>query len=300
MIYFGIIVFLLLVLLGYFGFVFSNKVIVPKTLSLEDAYITNIEMKNIDSVWFESLKYEDVFISSPYGYELHGRFFPLKNSKKTVIISHGVGQNIYSSVKYMKLFYSRGFNILLYDHRNHGNSGGKHTTFGYYEKYDLVACTDWVLNRCGFDCKVGIHGESMGAAIALQNSAIDPRIVFYIVDCPLSDLNTLLGYRLKVDYKMPSFPLINVSSFISRIRAGFYFGQVSPIMDIANVDTPIFFIHGKEDTYILPKMSEEMYNIKKGKKKLYLADGARHAESCISNYEEYDRLVGEFLEEVHI
>jgi fermentation-respiration switch protein FrsA (DUF1100 family) len=158
--------------------------------------------------------------------------------------------------------------------------------------------TNWVLNRCGFDCRIGVHGESLGASVALQNSAIDPRISFYVVDCPYSDLKAQLAYLLKRDNKLPAFPFLNAANIITRIRAGFSFGQVSPIKDLSKVTTPIFFIHGQDDLYILPKMSEEMYSIKKGVKKLYLAPNARHAEAYWNNREEYDKLVGEFLEEI--
>lgn len=284
-----------LILLTAYGFYLSGKVIDPIVKSREEILRIECDRGNMGSTAFDRLPREEARIQSQYGYQLHGLYFPNGDSKKTVIICHGIGYTIYGSVKYMEMFMKRGYNVLIYDHRNHGDSGGSHTTFGYYEKYDLKTCTDWVLEKCGNDCIVGLHGESMGAAIALQNIAIDPRVSFCIADCPFSDLEELLKYRLKVEYRLPTFPAMELTRLFAWLRTGMELKSISPIMDIADVETPVFFIHGKEDLYIPTQMTIDMYNSKKGVKKLYLAPNSRHAESVVMNREEYDSLVGDFL-----
>lgn len=161
-----------------------------------------------------------------------------------------------------------------------------------------MSCTDWVFEKCGSNCTVGLHGESMGAAIALQNIAIDPRIAFCIADCAFSDLTSLFRYRLKVEYKLPPFPPLLIVGLLIRLRTGMRLKDVSPINAVACTQTPIFFVHGKEDLYIPACMSIDMYNSRKKASKLYLAPGARHAEALVKNREEYDRQIGEFLKDI--
>ena len=97
-------------------------------------------------------------------------------------------ENKINSVKYARLFERLGFNSVIYDHRRHGDSGGKTTSFGYYEKIDLKAIVDIIREEIGNDALLGIHGESMGAATTiLYAGTFDDKADFHIVDCPFSD-----------------------------------------------------------------------------------------------------------------
>ena len=47
-------------------------------------------------------------------------------------------------------------------------------------------------------------------------------------------------------------------------------------------------------------MSKDMYNVKQGSKKLYIAPNADHVQSYTNNRIEYENLVDEFLKEINI
>src|SRR5215831_12819309 len=55
----------------------------------------------------------------------------------TLVYLHGVGDNRDSGKWIADHFTRRGFDVLAYDSRAHGASGGDACTYGYFEKTDL-------------------------------------------------------------------------------------------------------------------------------------------------------------------
>lgn len=282
------------------GWHFSNLIIYPKVAKYNYTYDYEVEKGRIDIDKFNKLEKQEVYIDSQYGYEIHGLFFPNKNSKKVIILCHGITWSLYGSVKYMDMFLERGFAVFIYDHRNHGLSGGSNTSFGYYEKFDLKRCTDWIFNKLGKDIIVGLHGESMGGGTVLQNIAIDERIKFCIDDCGYSDSQDLFKHRLEKDYNIKRLPLVNLSSKINKLRVGWNFKDVSPITTLPKVKIPILFIHGELDDYVPTFMCKQMYSVKQGYKDIFIAAGAGHAEAYWKNKEEYEKRVDSFLKAISV
>lgn len=293
-----ILFFVLLAFLGASAYL-ARVALYPKVTQYEETYRREVEAGKIVPEEFDSWTKEEISIRSPYGYALHGFYFPLPGAQKTVVLVHGITWSLFGSVKYMPIFRRRGFNILIYDQRTHGRSGGSTCTFGFYEKYDLKAVIDWALARLGPGGQVGTHGESLGGATVLQHAGIDPRLSFVVADCPYSDLYAQLAYRLRVEYHLPAFPLLEGASLVSYWITRMRFREVRPLEAIRGVATPMLFCHGAEDNYILPQMSIDMAQAKQnGLARLYLAPHARHAEAYWNNRAEYDQQVGDFLKEI--
>lgn len=291
---------LILITIFIIGWHFSNIIIYPKVETYDYTYQHEIEKGRIEIEKFNNLEKQEVYIDSQYGYKLHGLFFPNNHSKKIIILCHGITWSLYGSVKYMDMFLKRGFAVFIYDHRNHGLSGGKDTSFGYYEKFDLKRCTDWIFNTLGKDVIVGLHGESMGAGTVLQNIVIDQRIKFCIEDCGYSDAEDLFKHRLEKDYNIKNLPLVILASKIGKMRVGWDFKDVSPITTLPKVEIPILFIHGEKDDYVPTIMCKQMYSVMKGYKDIYIAPKAGHAEAYWENKDEYEKKVHRFLKDINI
>jgi fermentation-respiration switch protein FrsA (DUF1100 family) len=288
-----------IVLLLAATYYFSNQVLQIQTHTNEVILANELDKGRLTGTQLDQLPKEAFSFSSVHGHRLHGWFIPSTDgvTDRTVVVAHGVTSSLLGMLKYTEMFRQRGFNVLLYDHRRHGLSEGRYTTYGFYEKLDLKAAVDWLYERFGADTFVGVFGESMGAATALLYAAIDDRPKFVIADCPYSDFAEQLAYRLKVQYKLPAFPLLMITSLWCKVRAGFFFHEVSPIQTLGSIRAPILFVHGEQDVYVQPLMSQALHEKFQGAKGLYLAPNAAHAESWAHNKEVYESKVDAFLRE---
>ena len=278
---------------------FNKKVIYPHNWQYEETLNKEIKDGIIPSGYFEALPKEAFVVESSGGYALKGYWIQANkvDSKKTIIICHGITNNLMRSLKYLEPFVSRGYNAVIYDHKNHGKSGGNYTSFGVEEKHDLKQIVDFVIHRTGEDSVIGTHGESMGAAVALQHVGIDKRISFVIADCSFKDAKSEFAYRLHIENHLPAFPILTLASALSKLKRGFSYNEMSPIEAIKEVERPILFIHGLLDDYIPYSHSQEMYELKRGAKALYLVPGARHAMSIVVNRAAYLNQINSFLDQ---
>ncbi|MDZ5471113.1 alpha/beta hydrolase (plasmid) [Bacillus sp. 31A1R] len=279
-----------------FGLYFTNRLMFLKRK--DDLFILNREKEagRLNPLHYDELPKREVLISSPFGYSLKAIVVEPYRADRYVIICHGVTENKLNSVKYMNLFLERGFNCVIYDHRRHGESGGKTTSYGYYEKYDLKAVVDWLKAEKGSSIQLGIHGESMGAAtMILYAGLLEDGADFYIADCPFSDFKEQLAHRIKVELKIPSQLVIPIANIFLRMRDRYSLRDVSPISVIENIKKPILFIHSKKDDFILPSMTEALFERKKGPKKLFMAMNGVHAQSLNENKADYEKMLDEFL-----
>ncbi|MBF4692944.1 alpha/beta hydrolase [Fusibacter ferrireducens] len=278
---------------------FNKKIIYPRNWQYEETLKKEIEDGRISEGYFESLFKVPFEIRSEYGYVIRGYWIQghEATASKTIIICHGITNNLIRSLKYLEPFISRGYNAVIYDHKNHGKSGGQYTSFGVEEKSDLKRIVDYVVKRTGEASIIGTHGESMGAAIALQHVGIDERISFVIADCSYKDAKSEFAYRLRVENHLPAFPILTLASALNKIKRGFSYDEIAPIEAIKDVQKPILFIHGLSDDYIPYSHSKEMYDLKRGAKALYLVPEARHAMSIAVDRSEYLNQINHFLDQ---
>src|SRR5262245_55404667 len=124
------------------------------------------------------------------GVKLVGRWFHTEEKRGTVVFLHGLSDNRASGVDIADHFVARGFEVIAYDSRAHGESEGKACTYGFYEKQALERVLDRVEVK-----PIVVVGFSMGAAVALQAAAADRRIDAVVALSPFSDLRTIVSER---------------------------------------------------------------------------------------------------------
>ncbi|QFF98641.1 alpha/beta hydrolase [Psychrobacillus glaciei] len=281
--------------LGYFV---TNKLMYMK--KKEDEFILKREItsKRFDEAWFNTVNKTEKWIESKNGYSLKAIFVEPLPTNNYVVICHGVTENKINSLRFVRMFERLGFNSVVYDHRRHGDSGGKTTSFGFYEKIDLQSIIEVVRERAGDNAIIGIHGESMGAATTLLYAgSIKDDADFYISDCSFSDFEDQVMNIMRQTTPLRSSLAIRFANLFLKMRDGYTLNLVSPIDVVDHIEKPVLFIHSLQDDFILPKMTEELFEKKKGPKSLKLFELGAHAKSFNENSEEYEQVVADFLQQ---
>ncbi len=275
-----------------------KQALYPRKFSYEKSYLLEVENGRFNEEVWKSWEKHEVSLPSPYGYDLSGTWLPLTGSQKTIILLHGFPYTRVGMIKYIPVFRSRGFNVLIYDQRYFGRSGGPFTSYGFYEKHDLKAALDWVLEQIGPDSLVGTLGESMGGATVLLHGVIDPRPAFIIADSCYADLREAMQIRLRDQYHLPVFPFMSLGARLLSIFGGFALEQASPEQAAAELTVPVFFIQSLNDKEVPPAHGRRLFAAKQhGLRRFYLAPNAGHVEAVWTDRTAYDREVDEFLKE---
>lgn len=216
---------------------------------------------------------ETITLKTADGIKLDGWFIPNKNSRKAVIVCHGYPMDK-SDVLGLTSFMARDFNLLYFDFRATGRSGGFFSSGGARETRDIDAAVKFLEDR-GFKNGVGAYGFSMGAAAVLLSG--NPAITARVLDSPFSDLGGELDYIFKPlgAWRKPLLGLMRIWSFV---LMGVNINSVSPASSAAALTTPILLVHGDADKQV-PLENSLRIKAAAPKAELWVIKGAGHGEN---------------------
>jgi fermentation-respiration switch protein FrsA (DUF1100 family) len=207
--------------------------------------------------------YQEIsFLARGEAVALSGWFIP-GSSDRAIIFVHGKDGCRTCGLEKSALLLAgrlqqRGFNILMFDLRGHGQSGDGRFTFGLRERNDVLGAVDWLLTR-GFQAgKIGIHGESMGAAAAIGAAATEPAIGALVSDSSFAELMPVLESEFPKASGLPSFFLPPIMLFGS-LLVGEDVASSRPIEELPRIaPRPIFIAHAINDPVIPVEHAERL------------------------------------------
>lgn len=210
------------------------------------------------------------------GVRLKGWWFKGAEPKRgTVVYLHGVADNRGSSVSIADHFVPRGFDVVAYDSRAHGESEGDACTYGYHEKADLMKVLD-TIDKQPVAAPIVALGTSLGAAVALQTAALDKRVAVVVAVATFSDLRTVAFERAPF---FASKGNIEGAFRIAEDTARFKVDEVSPVAAAANIAVPVLLIHGEADKETPSAHSVRVYSALHEPKKLIVVPNRGHNDS---------------------
>ena len=253
-----------------------------------------------DGEIYNEVEFKPVNINSIEGFRLQGYLIEeFKESNKYVILVHGYTANYHLHVPFVREFLKLGYNVLLVDARNHGESEGNINTYGYYEKNDLDRWIEFLEEYTKRELFIGIHGQSMGAATALMCGSKNSKVKFVVDDCGYTDGVEIIKYQIGKVKNIPFKPTYLFLNYKTKKRCNFNFEEVSPRRDILSSNIPVLFIHGTEDKTVPVNMSIDLYNERKGPlDDILVVKGAVHLNSIAIDREGYVNKLKSFLERI--
>ena len=232
------------------------------------------------------------------GQNLTAFYYPAsKQTKKTIIVSHGYKGSHYSMASYIRMFHYDGYNVLAPDDRGSGVSQGKYVTFGYPDSHDYKSWVDQVIAKNGTGSQIGLFGVSMGGATVMMVSKtkLPQQVKSIVEDCGYDSVENELAYQLKQQFNLPKQPLIALSLFIARFRVGYDFTKGNSVAALKKNDLPLFLIHGANDTFVPTKMVYHNYAATRGPKQLWITPHTKHADSMTNYPRQYQEKVNAFF-----
>ena len=203
----------------------------------------------------------------------------------TIVYLHGVADNRASGRGVVSRYRAKGFDVVAYDSRAHGDSEGDFCTYGFFETRDLHRVIETLAPG-----PVVVIGTSLGGAVALQHAADEPRVTAVVAAEVFSDLRTVATER--APFFLPG-RLVEQAFRVAEARAAFRVAAVSPIDAARRVRVPVLLIHGARDTDTPPSHSRRVHEALAGPKRLILVEGAAHNQSLSDGavWNEIDRWI---------
>src|SRR5580692_3878349 len=233
-----------------------------------------------------------------------------------VLLYHGVADNRVGVVGQSEFLLRAGYGVVLMDARSHGASEGQIATYGWLERNDARAIIDALIlsevehyadeqlksgpwrrqpasetdfekpvdspdRRPGSPLHIFALGESMGAGMALQSAAVEPRIEAVVAEASFANLREAsydyAGLRRspwlgKTLFAPGTWTMIYRAEQIANLPAA----DVSPMKAVAARAFPVLLICDGNDVALPCRHTKMIFDAAIGRKAMWIVPGAYH------------------------
>jgi len=228
---------------------------------------------------------------------LDGWFIPASGDAVLVIINGGFQNRVDPVVDTLGLAHDlqqQGYNILLFDLRGRGDSGGTAHSLSNENK-DIGGAVDY-LESLGYPAdKIGLIGFCSGAANACI-FASQNKIGGLVLDACFPSVEDMVDNQA-ANHDIPRL-LVDIFFPAVQIAGKVFYGytEINPIDVVSKIQCPIFFIHEQDDDLVstgddvaLSKASDNQTNI------LWQVNNTPHVSAYQDYPEEYIIKVSDFF-----
>jgi uncharacterized protein len=222
-------------------------------------------------------------------------------SGRVVIVVHGadVCRRNTSVLLPGGMLANNGFDVLLIDLRNHGDSEvvGKGLTAGVTEYKDVLGAFDWLVSQGYAPGQIGVLGISLGSATSINAFGAEPQIAALWADSGFADIPTVLEDQLEMNGLPKLFS--GAVLLVARLNGtSFDADVISPVISIQNHQgRPVTIVHGTDDEWVNVRSAYVLYEASGQAADLWIIADMRHVEAMFVYPEEYQARLIEFFDQ---
>jgi alpha-beta hydrolase superfamily lysophospholipase len=221
---------------------------------------------------------------------------------RTVIICHGLAANKSNQLVMSRAFVPDGYNVLIFDFRAHGDSGGQLSSLGDLERNDVLGAVKWIrAHHAEQSHKIYGVGISMGAA-ALIGAASEPTPEGQAIDAiavydTFDSLPNLTHRLAKTRFVPPLNWLVTWFSLpFASAQTGVDLDHFAPGKLITDVwPRPVMIIHGTNDEIIEFQNGLNLFHSASAPKTKLWINGANH--NSVIHDDNAGKAIREFFED---
>ncbi|MCL4532335.1 MAG: alpha/beta hydrolase [Actinobacteria bacterium] len=236
-------------------------------------------------------------ITAISAYMASGWFLPAVTPGVGIVLCHGCQTGRREMLSLAMALRARGFPVLLFDFRAHGESEGRWTSCGLLETRDLEGAVRYMLTRPEVKgSRVGVVGFSMGAAVSILTAARVPEIGAVAADSSFATLREVVASGYRVIWGLPSFPFASMSLWFAEKLVGVKAEAIRPLDAVASISPrPLLIIHGVADRLVPLRDAYLLYESAGEPKEIWTVPGADHVQARELDLEGYaDKVTGFF------
>jgi len=212
---------------------------------------------------------------------------------RAVVLANGIYGNRQGLKRRAEFYLQRGISPLLLDLRGTGTSARANITIGWDERKDIQAAEDFLRER-GYRY-VGAQGVSLGASAIAYALKDEPGFDFVVLESCYDSLDHAWRNRLAM-FNVPHVITWPVRWF-TEARIGAPARLLAPVDFVAHAKAPTLIVAGDSELELKASETQEIFDrCGAPEKHLHFFKGGRHHDFYSHFTEEYEGVLGGFLE----
>ena len=218
-------------------------------------------------------------------------------SAPSVILCHGVWTGRRECLPLGLRFQQAGFNVLTFDFRAHGTSGGRFTSLGFHETNDVLGAVHYVKRRPEVDpSRIGVIGFSMGAAASIRAAGRCLDIGALVADSSYALFADAVRYSFQRVGHLPHYPFAPIAMLWARLLINADPKLLRPVDMIGRIaPRPVLIVHGEDDDIVPVRHAYMLFKAAGEPKDIWVEPKAWHVGPRDMRPDEYFERVHAFL-----